>query len=70
MMANPSDHADRITKFLGIRNEASRKLFRDELVNNARGDSVGGWAVEFNKQQKKQIHAEAGPLLQQLGYDS
>lgn len=65
----PAEYADLITGFLEISNPLSRELFRNTVVASAREDSVGRWKVELDHHQKLELNAEAGYLLQKLGYE-
>lgn len=66
---DPHGEADRITSFLGITSEESRRSFR-EAVARFKPDSLDRWKEELGPQDLEIIEREAGPLLRKLGYTS
>jgi hypothetical protein len=67
-LANHSDEeVEHLLDFAGISVPTSRKRFR-QAADRAHADSVGRWRRELSTEQLAQIDAEAGQLLQQLGY--
>jgi hypothetical protein len=68
LLASPADYADRISDFLGIATASSRRTFRDTMAGDAHADSIGRWKQEVDDADIRQLHEEAGNLLEKLGY--
>jgi hypothetical protein len=69
LLADPATYADKISEFLDIEAAGSRTLFRNNMVDSARTDSIGGWQSAIDADARSRLHAEAGELLLSLGYD-
>jgi hypothetical protein len=68
LVREPVREGERILDFLGLsRHDASRSRFLD-AVGKADPSSIGGWRRELDDAAVRQIEAEAGELLKQLGY--
>lgn len=67
LVAKPKDEADRLLEFLGIDAPASREAMHG-AVSKAKQSSVGRGVKELNREQIGDVLAEAGELLEQLGY--
>lgn len=67
LIANPQAEAERLLDYLGLSPAESRRRFF-EAVGQAKPNSVGRWRIELSKPQLEVVEAEAGPLLERLGY--
>jgi len=67
LVANPSQEANRLLRFIGMEDTASRNALYTAL-KKARSDSVGAWLRELTETHVAEAEREAGPLLRRLGY--
>jgi Sulfotransferase family len=68
LIENPSFETTRLLKFLDITDPISQSLFQTNLITSVNSSSVNQWRNELSQEQILQIEAEAGQLLQKLGY--
>jgi hypothetical protein len=67
LVSNPASEANRLLDFLAIYNPQSRHLFI-QAAGKAQSDLIGRWKNELAGDRLKEIYAETGQLLKQLGY--
>ena len=63
----PAREADRLLEFLNIGDSDSRAALH-EALREVKTSSIGRWKAALTHEQLEQIHSEAGPLLDRLGY--
>jgi hypothetical protein len=67
LVRQPIAEGTRILDFLGVHDSAARAAFLG-AVEHADPGSVGSWQRTFDETQLDQLLADAGPLLERLGY--
>ena len=67
LVSDPRTEATRLLDFLGMTASDSRARFTEQLTQ-ANPKSVGRWKRALDRESLRQIEAEAGPLLRDLGY--
>ncbi|MEO1391067.1 MAG: sulfotransferase [Cyanobacteria bacterium J06634_6] len=67
LVSTPEQEAKKLLDYLEFEDQASYARL-NKAFSQARPDSVGGWQRALSPKQLKQVEAEAGDLLRQLGY--
>ena len=67
---DPARYAEEIADFLRIDFPESRARFRNNMVESAHQDSIGGWRSAIDPAALGRMHDEAGELLRSLGYET